>query len=218
MLIDETWRFSPEQEQRIKDALGVGSNAAERPLAAVLGAAQLYRSWKASESNRPNKGEVSRRLKDIAEKCSVLKHSIAELDSSSLDYLQERYDTVAVLKPIRHVLWSELILALGCLWSAAWSFDPRGRPPDEAMGVFVNLLALIWEDTHGKWPKRAYDAYKRRDAGRFHRFVEVCLRAVDPNRPRPDRVIRKVLEGRRLMDKNPSLQKPPRTRRKRKRK
>ena len=217
MLIDETWRFSPEQEQRIKDALSVGGEAAERALPAILFAAQVYRTWKANERDKPSKGEVSRRLKDIAEKCSALKRNIAELDSSSLDYLQDRYYTVAVIEPRRHVLWDNLIFALDSLGFAA-SPDPRGRPPDEALGVFVNHLALIWEHSHGKWPKRSYDAYKRRDAGRFNRFVEVCLQAVDPNRPRPDRIIRKVLEGRRLMDKNPSLQKPPRTRRKRKRK
>jgi hypothetical protein len=57
MLIDETWRFSPEQEQRIKDALSVGGEAAERALPAILFTAQVYRSWKANEREKPSRGE-----------------------------------------------------------------------------------------------------------------------------------------------------------------
>ena len=80
--------------------------------------------------------------------------------------------------------------------------------PAEALGVFVNHLALIWEDSHGKWPGRTYDVYTGKEGGRFRQFVDACLNGVDPARSCPDGIIRSVLRGRKIMEKYSRQSKP----------
>jgi hypothetical protein len=199
-LVDETWHFSKGDRKRITKSLGVRGRLKNSVINDVESAAQLYRSEVHNEAKRPPPSESKGRLLALANQCSALAHSLDTLDDSALEYLEEAHMEVAQRN--RHLVsLHELTRAPKRLWEAAACFQPQGRPRQEALGVFVNLLALIWERVHGTWPKRSYSPWKAKETGAFRDFVTTCLRTVNPHASAPDYIIRRTLEGRRLMDK-----------------
>ena len=211
--IDDTWQFSKENENCILESLGISGPEAKRTLNAVLRSAQLYRSCKASEQEQPSKSETHRTLREIAKRCDALRLNINRLAEQSRDYLEENYHSHTSSKNSKHIPLGDLIRALDRLSVAARSFEPRGRPPKDALGMFVNQLALIWERAHGKWPKRSYFTHKSRESGPFRRFVSACVKGVDPLLSCPDGLIRRVLKGRKTMENNWLKSKPKPSRR-----
>ncbi len=206
--VDETWRFSKEEENRILDALGIPRPKAKPALNAVLESSRLYLSFKASERQQASKSEIHLTLREIAERCDALRLSIHNLDEQSRDYLEEDFDSHISPKNSKHIMLNDLLCALDRLSVKARFFEPRGRPPEDALGVFGNQLAIIWERAHEKWPTRTYDAYKEKETGPFRRFIEACVKAVDPSIKCPDGLIRRVLKGRKTMEKNTRRSKP----------
>lgn len=191
--IDERWRFTAEQRQRVQTALGLDAHPFRKILPRLIDAAQLYRAYAENEGTRPTPSRAGPQLARVSDTASALEEALTRLDDSAHEHLEERFAGRVDLLAFRR--------QLAALASAAGSFDGRGRPRKDALGIFVNQLALVWESVHD-WPRRSVREPTGKEAGPFRRFVEAMLAAVDPGQECPDGIIRQVLRGRRPMEKN----------------
>src|SRR5713226_731857 len=169
--IDETWRLSVGDRERIADKLGVKDERGRgQALREIEKAAQLYRSLLVEQEGRPRPAEVRPKVEQIADACFGLRNLLENLgaDESAHDYIEESYEVVAGNLGPPYSSLGDLKQLVSFLGLAAGRFQARGRPRDEALGVFVNQLALIWERAHGKFPGRAYLIS---EVGPFREFV-----------------------------------------------
>jgi hypothetical protein len=202
VFIDETWRFSPEQARAIEASSGLSPQSFERVLAELTGIAQDHRAFVQNECSRPAPKASRPQLDKVAAAAEALSEAIRALDASAREHLEDPMDDPLCLDLRR---FEEQVSAWG---ARAGAFDGRGRPREEALGILVNRLALLWESGHGKWPTRSVDYLTGSERGGFGQFVQAVLAAVDPGRARPDGIIRQVLQGRRHMEKNRSPSSP----------
>jgi hypothetical protein len=135
--------------------------------------------------------DVRLKLERIAVRTRAVIEALEETrrDEALLDYLWGRIDVQG------------LLLRLGELRDEALAYRAAGRPLDENLGAYVEGLAHVWEDARGDWPRRAYDAYLSEESGRFRTFVDRCIQIILPGRPVPDGLIRRVLKGRRILER-----------------
>jgi len=150
----------------------------------------LRARWGQSEP-AGSRRNVRLKLERIAVRAGALIEALGETrsDEAALDYLWARIDVQG------------LLLGLGELRDEALAYTAAGRPLDENLGAYVEGLAHIWEDTHGDWPRRAYDPYLGEESGRFRRFVDRCVQLILPGRRVSDSLIRRVLKGRRILER-----------------
>ena len=206
--IDKTWQFPQKDKERILDSLDINGPRAQEALTEILSAARLYRSSRANERDQPSKVVTKRKLREISQKCDALVRCLDSLDKSSRDRLEENFGSARPIESTSYALLSDLEREVERLSSAAQLFEQGGRPAKEALGILVNQLALIWEGAHGRWPRRSYYTHKSRESGPFRRFVMACVEGVDPSLSCPDGLVRRVLKGRKTMEKNTRRSKP----------
>lgn len=122
--------------------------------------------------------------------------------------LQNAFADVARPGELKHLPWPDRPFrgSVKTLRRAIASIRPKAALKKPELGELVNELALIWEDVQGRFPGRVYDAYHNADRGPFYRFVDACLRAIDPGARDDEKVvpvgfIRKVIRGRRLVER-----------------
>ncbi len=212
--------LTPAHKARIAAALAAAPPATTRALYAVGRAVEEYRCLAADEAARPRPAQVKRQLDGVADAsrqaCETL-HGLTEqlkrLNESAADALDEllqAQDPPANVMDFVRGSFQDAALELswrcGNLAQAAGAFQAVGRPQKEALGIFVNQLALIWERVHGAWPGRTYSTALEMETGPFRNFVAACLDAADvADGGAPDGLIRRVLKGRQRMEKTSTV-------------
>jgi hypothetical protein len=107
--------------------------------------------------------------------------------------------TLEGLLVARGVLPPDLLETVRVFEERAHGYQPRGRPEQRAIGILVNFLALEWERIHGEFPGRRVNRSYSWEEGPFWEFVRAVMKGIDPSLEPPDREIRRVIRGRKIM-------------------
>lgn len=199
LMIDTSRKLNEDQRKRIMRTLRLSAGIDPGiVLNEIEFATQNYWSTAKEDSKMQRPAEIARELSGVA-KCAT--KLLAALDSLGED-AEEKLEQLLMFKHIRgtpYVSFANLDPTIRRLLAAAQSFQPKGRPREDAMGVYVIMLASIHEDATGVWPKCIYDPYTTQDHDRIDFFV-ACMNAAGV--PYQSGIINRVLKsGKRLRQK-----------------
>lgn len=216
LLINETRKIPERDRRRIERSLhrrlckGVDLAAV---LAEIESAIQNYSAEIKAEQQRQKPSEIKRQLSRVAKSAATFPQGAAELSaalqnlgpdaSEALEqHWQRRAKPYLSLNEIHNRIYTfeetdELRESVRQLQSAVLDFQPRHRPRQDAAGVLINILALIYESATGKWPGRTCNQFGRERQPYF----ESCFRATGmsaKNSKKKLAMVRPVLRARKF--------------------
>lgn len=138
---------------------------------------------------RESRKQIASKFVQIAECADQFLHALDSLGKDGNFQLGLRLRGGRKLVSLRRFRYS-----VECLRSAAVNFDPRGRPRDDILSIYVAELVTIYTDATGTKARRRYNRY-RRNQGQAERlpFFAACMAAAGVAKY-PTRIIRQNLE------------------------
>jgi hypothetical protein len=138
---------------------------------------------------RESRKQIASKFVQIAECADQLLHAIDSLGKDGHLQLRLRLGGGRKLVSLRRFRYY-----MECLRSAVVNFDPRGRPRDDILSIYVAELVMIYADATGTRARRQYNRY-RRNQGEAERlpFFAACMAAAGVAKY-PTRIIRQMLD------------------------
>lgn len=150
----------------------------------IQAAAEDYRVELLLRKEMPKAAQVNEELRNLSKSIRKVLDASEDLDELTLDAIQIWANGLSGGTTLNDVMvWrGELLLLALELEETADENSKSGQPRKEARRRFVKLLAEIWEEVHGEWPKRhhGFDTYNaaHEERGQFLEFVRACIAPV----------------------------------------
>lgn len=184
--VDETWNYSAGAVARIVAA--VGDDGARQ----VQFHAQVYRSMRENEQDKPKPAAVRKQITVLADTCQRLRDAL-EMDQNAIDAI-DAIDPIGA-QELRRRLADDAEALRNIAWVAEREHVGRGRPTEESRRYLLHILKEIWTSVHGKPARRHVDGSEE---GPFADFVYVCVDELPGFNQGLDDLIREVLSRRRI--------------------